>query len=127
MLAGVQPVNWLVVAGAVGVLIGLLDRLEWGNLGSVFASSQSKNFVANLGAEDVLAAGDAVDASGTLGGGGVLAGRETISGLRLVVDFGDKTIDLSVQSRVTKLNSVMQRMSFLLPAMQSTDVVAESI
>ncbi|KAF7376053.1 p-loop containing nucleoside triphosphate hydrolase protein [Mycena sanguinolenta] len=27
----------------------------------------------------------------------------------LVVDFGDKTIDLSVQSRVTKLNSVMQQ------------------
>jgi F-type H+-transporting ATPase subunit O len=29
----------------------------------------------------------------------------------LVVDFGDKTIDLSVQSRVTKLNTVLQRMS----------------
>ncbi|KAF7315350.1 p-loop containing nucleoside triphosphate hydrolase protein [Mycena indigotica] len=28
----------------------------------------------------------------------------------LVVDFGDKTIDLSVQSRVTKFNSVLQRM-----------------
>ncbi|KAJ7262282.1 OSCP/delta subunit of ATPase [Mycena haematopus] len=27
----------------------------------------------------------------------------------LVVDFGDKTIDLSVHSRVTKLNSVMQQ------------------
>ncbi|KAJ7209481.1 OSCP/delta subunit of ATPase [Mycena pura] len=27
----------------------------------------------------------------------------------LVVDFGDKTIDLSVQSRVTKLNSVLQQ------------------
>ncbi|KAF7321285.1 p-loop containing nucleoside triphosphate hydrolase protein [Mycena kentingensis (nom. inval.)] len=29
----------------------------------------------------------------------------------LVVDFGDKTIDLSVQSRVTKFNSVLQRAS----------------
>ncbi|KAG6862202.1 hypothetical protein C0995_002132 [Termitomyces sp. Mi166 len=28
----------------------------------------------------------------------------------IIVDFGDKTIDLSVQSRVTKLNSVLQRM-----------------
>ncbi|KAJ7078940.1 OSCP, subunit 5 of the stator stalk of mitochondrial F1F0 ATP synthase [Mycena belliarum] len=28
----------------------------------------------------------------------------------LVVDFGDKTIDLSVQSRVTKLNTVLQRL-----------------
>ncbi|KAF8070230.1 OSCP/delta subunit of ATPase [Lyophyllum atratum] len=27
----------------------------------------------------------------------------------IVVDFGDKTIDLSVQSRVTKLNSVLQQ------------------
>jgi len=31
----------------------------------------------------------------------------------LVVDFGEKTIDLSVQSRVTKLNNILQRM-FLL-------------
>lgn len=28
----------------------------------------------------------------------------------IIVDFGDKTIDLSVQSRVTKLNNVLQRM-----------------
>ena len=27
----------------------------------------------------------------------------------LIVDFGDKTIDLSVQSRVTKLNTVLTR------------------
>jgi hypothetical protein len=27
----------------------------------------------------------------------------------IVVDFGDKTIDLSVQSTVTKLNAVLQR------------------
>ncbi|KAK0212959.1 ATP synthase subunit 5 [Desarmillaria ectypa] len=31
----------------------------------------------------------------------------------IVVDFGDKTIDLSVQSRVTKLNSIIQRKSLL--------------
>lgn len=27
----------------------------------------------------------------------------------IIVDFGDKTIDLSVQSRVTKLNNVLTR------------------
>lgn len=27
----------------------------------------------------------------------------------LIVDFGEKTIDLSVQSRVTKLNNILQR------------------
>jgi hypothetical protein len=31
----------------------------------------------------------------------------------IIVDFGDKTIDLSVQSRVTKLNNVLQRMSLI--------------
>ncbi|KAG5643598.1 hypothetical protein DXG03_000606 [Asterophora parasitica] len=30
----------------------------------------------------------------------------------IIVDFGDKTIDLSVQSRVTKLNSALQRFGF---------------
>jgi F-type H+-transporting ATPase subunit O len=29
----------------------------------------------------------------------------------LIVDFGDKTIDLSVQSRVQRLNSLLQRQS----------------
>lgn len=32
----------------------------------------------------------------------------------LVVDFGDKTIDLSVSSRVNKLNTILQRQSFPL-------------
>ncbi|KAG6897396.1 hypothetical protein C0992_001902 [Termitomyces sp. T32_za158] len=31
----------------------------------------------------------------------------------IIVDFGDKTIDLSVQSRVTKLNNALQRMCLL--------------
>lgn len=30
----------------------------------------------------------------------------------LIVDFGEKTIDLSVQSRVTKLNNILQRMFY---------------
>lgn len=32
----------------------------------------------------------------------------------IVVDFGDKTIDLSVQSRVTRLNNLLQRQSLAL-------------
>lgn len=32
----------------------------------------------------------------------------------IVVDFGDKTIDLSVQSRVTRLNNLLQRQSLEL-------------
>uniref|UniRef100_A0A8H7Y7M0 ATP synthase subunit 5, mitochondrial n=1 Tax=Psilocybe cubensis TaxID=181762 RepID=A0A8H7Y7M0_PSICU len=34
----------------------------------------------------------------------------------LIVDFGDKTVDLSVQSRVTKLNNVLTQMSSVLAA-----------
>lgn len=29
----------------------------------------------------------------------------------LVVDFGEKTVDLSVSSRISKLNNLLQRMS----------------
>ena len=29
----------------------------------------------------------------------------------IIVDFGDKTVDLSVQSRVNKLNNLLQRTS----------------
>jgi F-type H+-transporting ATPase subunit O len=38
-----------------------------------------------------------------------------------VVDFGDKSIDLSVSSRVNKLNNVLQREFCLFPHSLMTD------
>ncbi|KAG6820993.1 hypothetical protein H0H93_008622 [Arthromyces matolae] len=48
----------------------------------------------------------------------------------IIVDFGDKTIDLSVQSRVTKLNNVLHRMCywfFFFPTVALTEEQLESI
>jgi hypothetical protein len=44
----------------------------------------------------------------------------------LIIDFGDKTIDLSVQSRVTKLNNILQRKWSYLIRRRSSHVLLES-
>ena len=43
----------------------------------------------------------------------------------VVVDFGDKTIDLSVVSRVNKLNNLLSRMSFV-PLGRTCDLTCPS-
>ena len=42
----------------------------------------------------------------------------------LIVDFGDKTIDLSVQARVTKLNTVLTRTAPLFSPCKSVLILA---
>lgn len=46
----------------------------------------------------------------------------------LVVDFGEKTVDLSVSSRISKLNNLLQRTSLptVFPAVHTKSVVSQN-